>query len=131
LPGLGEPAAQPFDAGVGGRPSEQRAGLGVVGEQPLDLAVLGPQPLGIGPDVHALAHQLGDQPHEVADRDLEAAADVDHLAHRLVGLRHGDEATDGVAHVVEVARRMQRAQPQLAGAGALARVRYAEHEVKG
>src|SRR5581483_3458120 len=94
--GLLEPVAESFKTGDPGRPAEQLLRLGVAGAEPVDLAALRAQPHGILLDLDRRTHQPGDRLCGVADRNLEAASDVDDLTDAGLGSQRGDESVDRI-----------------------------------
>ena len=60
------------------------------------------------------AHQLGDRPCGIADRNLESAADIDDFTDAGLGPERGDEALDRIADEIEIAGRVDAAELHLA-----------------
>src|SRR5438094_794658 len=79
-----------LQAGVGRGPAQQPSRLIVAGAQPLHLALLRAQALLVGHDFDLCAHDVGDHAGCIANRDLEAAAQIndypDSVARSIYGI---------------------------------------------
>jgi len=95
------------------RPPEHLPRARRVAAEPLHLARRGPHPLGVAHHRHVPARRADHLAREVADADLLALREVERAPDRLVTLGREEEAAHRVADVVEVARRVERAEPHL------------------
>src|SRR5262249_5799540 len=110
---LQQSAPQTRHAGVARLPVQELAGLVIRGTKPFDFTLRRSHALLVAMDLDPGTHELGVELHRLADRDLEAGARVDDLAHGPRTAQGCEKTRHRILHIVEIASWMQSTEADL------------------